>query len=441
MRFLLRLVAVLAVVVVAGGVGFFAWASRHPEIASITPPDPELFDTATIEQGRILADIGACATCHISQEGRQFAGGLTIETPFGMLHSTNITPDPDTGIGTWSEEAFIRAMREGVDREGNYLYPAFPYDHFTRMTDEDLVALYAYFMTREPVSYIAPDNGLRFPYSIRPLMAGWNHLFLDRGPFEPDPTRDAQWNRGAYLVESVAHCGACHTPRNGFGAVSRGNAFDGGVAEGWHVPPLADGSPAPVPWTVNAMVNYLIDGWDRRHGVAAGPMLAVVNHLNNVSEDDVFAMAEYLVSLQTPPAEGAAQAAIADAEAREYGNGARPTPADPDLANGEAVYDRACANCHKVDSETVLLALTGTVNAPDARNVLYVLFDGIDPPRGSPDRTMPGYGQSLTDPEIVNVVNFIRDHFTDLPAWDDTAAQLAAIRRERQMEVATDGSP
>jgi mono/diheme cytochrome c family protein len=296
------------------------------------------------------------------------------------------------------------------------------------MTDDDLHALYAYLMTRAAVSYVAPGNELRFPYNFRLLMAGWNLLFLDTGTFEPDPARDAEWNRGAYLVQGVAHCGACHTPRNAFGAVRDSAAFAGAEAEDWHAPPLGANSSAPVPWTVNTMVNYLIDGWDRRHGVAAGPMLPVVNHLHAVPEADVFAIAAYLVSLQVPPPAGAAQAAIAAAEALEYGNGARPTLGDPALARGEAVFERVCADCHRVDSETVLLALTGSVNAADPRNLLNVLVDGVEPPNGSPDRSMPGFGQSLTDDEIVAVVDFIRYHFTELPAWADTAPQLQAIR-------------
>ena len=207
---------------------FFAWR------AAIDPVQPtQTFDAKLIQQGAALEAIGDCNTCHTAPGGRAYAGGRGIETPFGTIYSTNITPDTATGIGGWSEAAFVRAMREGVDREGRHLYPAFPYDHFDIASDADLSALYAFLMTREPVIANEPENDLVFPLSWRPLLAGWKLLFLRPRVFQADGTKSAEWNRGAYLVEGIGHCGACHTPRNALGAVQLDRAYSGGRAEGW----------------------------------------------------------------------------------------------------------------------------------------------------------------------------------------------------------------
>src|SRR3569623_1345302 len=183
----------------------YAWRSPIPPIDA---PAVERFDAAVIRRGAQLAALGNCATCHTAPGGETFAGGREILTPFGTIYSTNITPDPPTGIGRWSREAFQRAMREGVDREGDHLYPAFPYDHFTLVNDADSAALYAFMMTRQPVqARRAHENDLSFPLNIRFLVAGWKLLFFRAGPYQQDSRHDAEWNRGAYLANGIGHCG------------------------------------------------------------------------------------------------------------------------------------------------------------------------------------------------------------------------------------------
>ncbi|WP_249225541.1 cytochrome c [Tardiphaga alba] len=199
------------VVAFAGGAAAFLYA-WHPAMPPIDPPPPRSFTSEIVAKGRSLAFLGDCRTCHTAQGGKPFAGGFAMPTPFGTIYSTNITPDPETGIGRWSSAAFIRAMRQGVDREGRHLYPAFPYDHFSLTSDEDLNALYAFFMTRERVKATAPPNALPFPINVRLVLAGWKLLFLRDRRFEPDPTKDAIWNRGKYLAEGLGHCGGCHSP-------------------------------------------------------------------------------------------------------------------------------------------------------------------------------------------------------------------------------------
>ncbi len=421
----------LAIAVVAAGAGTF-WANRHGEIGAAEPRSPTSFAAELIKRGESLAAIGDCAVCHTRLGGKTNAGGLGLETPFGVVYSTNITPDVETGIGTYTEEAFVRAMRQGVGRRGRHLYPVFPYDHFTKVTDEDLSALYAYLMSRAPVREEARANELSFPFNVRMFLAGWKLLYLDEGVFEPDPDQDEEWNRGAYLVEGLGHCGACHTPRNWLGAEIKSRALASGEADGWHSPALDGASPARVPWTLDAMVNYLIDGWDQDHGVSAGPMTPVVNNLAELPEDEIYAIAAYIKSQQARPEVDAA-AVIAEAKELEYGAASYAVDAQAGAAHqrGEATFQRACANCHAAGKQTVPLALTSTVTGPDPRNSIYIILDGIEPPHGAPERSMPRFGSSLTDEQLADILLFMRAHFTRLPPWTDLAERITEARSRR----------
>ncbi len=280
--------------VLAIAAGLYAIVAWRGAIAPITPPAANSFDPALVKHGAELAAIGNCDVCHTAPGGRAFAGGRAVPTPFGTIYSTNITPDPGTGIGQWSQAAFHRAMRFGVRRDGAYLYPAFPYDHFTLVSDGDDNALYAYLMTRAPVrAPLVPDR-LPFPLNIRLVMFGWNLLFLHPGPYRADAAHDQTWNRGAYLVDGLGHCGACHTPRNPLGAERADLKFSGGMVEGWTAYALDESSPAPVPWNAGALDHYLRDGYDASHGVARGPMAGVADDLRSVSDGDLRAIATYI---------------------------------------------------------------------------------------------------------------------------------------------------
>ncbi len=412
-----------ALTVVAGGL--FAYAHRHPELAPAPALPRANFAPDLVAKGEKLAGLGACVTCHTRPGGAPYAGGLKLPTPFGAIYATNITPHVDTGIGAWSENAFKRAMREGIDRRGRHLYPAFPYDHFAKTTDEDLRAIYAYLMTRKPVEQAPTPNELRFPFNIRPLLAGWNLLFHDPSPFRPDPTRSAAWNEGAYYVQALGHCGACHSPRNAFGAVKTDAHLAGGEAEGWHSPGLGAHAAAPVPWTKDSLLNYLIDGWDGRHGVAAGPMTAVVDHLAGQPESVVEAIVEYLLSLQPPADPKKTDDIVRAARAREYAAGATPVGDGP-MARGEAVFARACANCHRQGGSATPLALGAAMNAPHAGNLLHVVLEGIKPPKGSPEKSMPRF--ALPDDQLADLATYMRTRFTDKPAWESLPEQIRAAR-------------
>jgi len=428
MRILLS--ALLLIVVGVGGA--LLWAMRFPEIEPIAAMPS--YSEGVIQRGEELAAMGDCVVCHTAPGEESYAGGLHFETPFGGMYSTNITSHPEKGIGSWSFEAFKRAMHEGVRRDGTYLYPAFPYDHFTRVTDEDLEAIYAFLTTIEPIDYSPPANELSLPFNQRVLMAGWNLLFHENKRFVPDPDRSDEWNRGAYIAEGLGHCGACHTPRNSFGALERGQHFTGASVEGWYAPALNDGSASKVPWTLDAYVNYFLDGWDRDHGIAAGPMMPVVNQWANLSEDDAYALAEYMVSFQDQTdIEERTEAAHTFAESRQFGGEKTPAtgPAendDPAFAAGQKKFLEVCANCHRANTETAPLGLLASINGPDPSNFLHVVNDGIVAPEAAVGKSMPAFGGALSDEDLINLATFVRGHFSDQPAWPNLTERVREIR-------------
>jgi mono/diheme cytochrome c family protein len=425
-----------ALLIGAAGAAAYSW---EPELEAVEPTAE--FPPQDVARGAQLASIGNCVTCHTEAGGASFAGGLAIETPFGTIHSTNITPDPDTGIGRWSEEAFARSMREGVDREGNHLYPAFPYDHFTLTNDADLRSLYAFLMTRKPVAAQAEANSLTFPLNVRPLLAGWKLLFHRSGTYRDDPAQSAEWNRGAYLAEGLAHCGACHTPRNALGAVDRDRHFAGGEAEGWHAYAINEASPAPVPWTVDSLAFYLRNGWHEHHGISRGSMAPVTTNLAAVPEDDIRAMATYVVSRMGelgPERQARGEAALKAAEASNQP--APETSADsqisPDLSDktgdGARIYEAACANCHESGRPQpyggLNLHLSTAVNAANPSNIINVVMFGLPQAAGEASPVMPGFHNTLTDEQMAALLAYMRETFSDKPAWDDPLPRIRAVR-------------
>ena len=448
-----KLLAALLVLILIGAAGFaaLAWRSEIDPVQQIAATDlkPE-----AVAHGAELATIGNCNVCHTAKGGEVFAGGLPLPTPFGTVYSTNITPDPDTGIGRWSEAAFLRAMREGVDREGHHLYPAFPYDHFTLVTDEDVGSIYAFLMTRRPVRATAPANGLPFPLNVRPILAGWKLLFLHKGPYVADAAQSPEWNRGRYLAEGLAHCGACHTPRNRFGAERRDARFGGGEAEGWNAYPINAASPAPVPWDADALTAFLRQGWHPVHGTARGPMSPVTTDLGSVPEADARAIAVYVASVMgEPSAERKAQgeALLRGLEPADTGSVPSsgdsltvPNPGDVPQGDakaagggsaGEAIYVGACSACH--DSGRPLpfgglhLALSTAVHASNPKNIANVVFAGLAQSPGESSAVMPGFAGALSDEQTVELLTYLRARFTDFPPWDD----LPAIVRQARADI------
>lgn len=424
-RVLLGLIVALA----AGIVGFsvFAW---RPAIGKIAPPASSAFAPELVARGEVLAGAGYCSTCHTTAGRQPFAGGYPMKTSFGTIYSTNITPDAKTGIGTWSEAAFRRAMHEGVARNGSHLFPALPYDHFTKLTDADVSALYAYMMTRPAVVSPRKSNSIPFPLNIRALQAGWKLLFFHPGRFEPDAAKSAEWNRGAYLAQGVSHCGACHTPRNALGAEKRDKAFAGAPIDNWIAPPLTAANPSPVAWDQDELVAYLRTGISRYHGTAAGPMSPVVHDgLVKLPDADIRALAVYFADVDKAATRSADLApALQKAAAADRLN------AGPQTDPSARLYTAACASCHYngASQPTPLrpdLALNSAVNLDDPTNLIRVTLYGVSTKDGAPGVLMPSFNR-FSDADVAKLAAYLRTTRTDKPAWPDLEKKVAAIRAQ-----------
>ena len=414
--------ALAGAIAALGGVALAALPYR----AAIDPAprlDTALYAPATVARGKVLAALGDCFVCHTAT----LAGGHVLHTPFGAITTPNITPDEATGIGAWSYAAFERAMRQGIHRDGSHLYPAFPYTSFASTTDSDLQAIYAFLMSQAPATAARQPNALRFPFNVRALMAGWNALFLRSAVFTPDPARSDVWNRGAYLVDGLGHCGGCHSPRNALGAERGGAAYlAGGLADGWDSPGLSGLSHSPLPWTEADLYDYLRTGLSRFHGVAAGPMGPVVTQLRDVPDSDIRAMAVYLASL-TPGSDVPQAVRAAQIEARTA----------PDVADslGARLYDGACAACHQPGRGPALsgarpsLALNSNVHGASPDTLIRVILAGIAEPALPELGAMPGFGGSLDDAQVAALVRYIRGQFApDRPAWAGVEEAVARLR-------------
>ncbi len=427
-------IGLTAVGAVAALSGIVTMASPwRPAIGTIQRPDANVYSAATIERGRLAAAAGACNVCHVGNDGTPFAGGRRFDTPFGAVYATNITPDAEGGIGAWSYPAFERAMREGVSRDGHHLYPAHPYTSFAGAEDADLQALYAYMMTQAPVAEKAPETKLKFPYSVRAMMAGWNALFLKTEPFNYVETRDAQWNRGAYLVETLGHCSACHTERNVLGAEKSGSArLAGGFADGWEAPALNAFAKGPVGWTADAFYDYLRTGHSGDHGSAAGPMAHVVEVMQPLPDSDIRAMSTYLASLNEAPADAKAQseAALAASEAATA-SAARISP------RGERLFNGACATCHTGNTILSSLALNSNLHSDTPDNLIQAILNGVEAPailaqttgREAPEvMSMPAFRQTMNEAQIKDLADYLRARFApDKPAWTETAKAMQRV--------------
>lgn len=413
----------IAFVCTAGVVAVLAFA-WHPEIDKVTPSPPGSFDRYLVAEGEDMAKLGNCAGCHTSDPAKPLAGGRAIDTPFGKVFATNITPHQD-GIGTWSAEAFARAMRRGIARDGAQLYPAFPYDHFTHASDHQIEALYAWLMTRRPIAGRGPATRLAGLYGFRPVVAAWNALYLNEGPLPADTSKPSQWNRGRMLVEGLGHCAGCHTPRDRFGAEDAAHAYDGAWTEGWYAPPLNARSPALRTWTSDELFAYLRTGLAPHHAAAAGPMAGVARALAQVPDEDVRAIAVYIASL------------MADAPA---GKQDQPQPVDrltvaqqqhPEAA---ALYAGACATCHDAGAPMMLLGRPvlswGTpLHEDNPHDTVRIILHGLTPPDGESGPTMPAYADMLSDQQVQELAAYLRTRFTDKPAWPDVRAAIAEARK------------
>lgn len=414
--------AAIAVVLLAACVAL--WIMWEPGIAAVQLAPASSFDRQLKLDGARVVALGDCAVCHTAKGGKPFAGGLPLATPFGTIYATNITPDPDTGIGTWSLDAFTRAVRRGISRDGHQLYPAFPYIHFTRMSDHDVSAAYAYLMSRDPVKATAPDNKLIFPLNFRPLVAFWNVMFLRPGERATDAAQGVEWNRGRLLVDGLGHCAACHSPLNVIGAEKSGQAFDGGQVDGWDAPPLNQLSNAVKPWSHEQLVTYLRTGRASEHGAAAGPMLPVTRDLATVPQEDVEAIATYILSLQKPPTEGTAV------------NTTRDTAITSSAQRGAILFNGSCASCHGSGSpmQTIgtrpTLAFSSAVNAQTPRNAIQMMIGGVPWHGEDTMNYMPPFGDVFSNDQLADLATYLRAAYSKRAQWEAVHDSVVKIRKE-----------
>jgi mono/diheme cytochrome c family protein len=385
-----------------------------------------------VRQGEYLARAGDCIACHTQPTGKLFAGGRPMPTPFGTLYSPNITPDNETGIGTWTADEFYRMMHSGRSRDGSLLYPAMPYGAYTKVTRADSDAIFAYLRSVPPVHQPNRPHELRFPYNNRELLLGWRTLYFREGEYQADPMRSVEWNRGAYLVQGLGHCSMCHTAINALGGSSESKAFEGGLIpmQDWYAPSLTSNKEAGLgDWSITDIADLLQKGTSKR-GAVYGPMAEVVyDSLQYLSDDDVKAMAVYLKSL---PQHGGADTA----------NGKSAVSGEERnlLAQlGSKIYDAQCASCHGKHGEGKLpdfppLANNQSIQMTSAVNPIRMVLNGGYAPGTAKNPSpygMPPFAQSLSDDEVAAVVTFIRtawgNHGTPVTAKDANALRSAPL--------------
>ncbi len=375
----------------------------------------------TIAQGKALSEAGGCASCHTADPAKPFAGGKRIETPFGGVYSPNLTPDRDTGIGAWSDEEFFRALHYGVAPDGSRYYPAFPYPYFTKLTRNDILSIRAYLATLTSIRSKTLSPELWWPLNYRVVMRLWNWLFFRPGIFQPDQTKSTEWNRGSYLVSSVAHCGACHTPKNILGGDRRGRDLAGGMVNGYFAPRLDAATRSGLKsWSVDDIIEYLQSGRNAKSH-AGGPMAeVVVNSTSKISDADVRAIAVYLKDLPAGPPEPQVT----------------PTPEDQ-MTAGAAVYKRYCIACHEADGSgapRIYPPLPGNalLQSVNPASTLRIILDGaqtVTTPRAPNAGSMPGYAAQLSDDEVAAVTNYVRNSWGNA-APEVTAGQVARARAQ-----------
>lgn len=417
----------VAAVLVGGVLALMVWllnfgGTRIDDLPPTAAPRPE-----QVTRGAYLARVGNCMLCHTARGGTPFAGGRPLETPFGTIYAGNITPDPATGIGSWSVAHFRRSLHEGRSRDGRLLYPAFPYTHLTRVSDADADALFAYLRSLPPASQANRPHQLRWPYNTQAALAVWRALYFKPEPHVDDTARSPEWNRGAYLVRGLGHCGACHTARNALGGSKDLMDLSGGLIpmQNWYAPSLASTEEAGLAeWPLADIVQLLQTGISSR-GTAIGPMAEVVLHsLQYLEPADLRAMAVFLKSLPPAPA---------DADPREV-----PKPSAAVLDRGGRLYAQHCASCHGERGEGVRgayppLAGNRAVTLPVTANLVQVVLHGGYPAatQGNPrPYGMPPFATVLSDTDVSAVLTYIR------ASWNNGAAPVSELAVNQQRSSA-----
>jgi mono/diheme cytochrome c family protein len=389
-----------------------------------------LAQESVLKRGEYLAKAADCLVCHTAKDGQAYAGGFPFVLPFGTLYSTNITPDKITGIGNYSDAQFLAAMRRGIRQDGAHLYPAMPYTSYSYMTDDDALAIKAYLFSLAPINARATPNELSFPFNQRWAMGIWSGIYNANKRFEPDTEQTAEWNRGAYVAEALAHCGECHTPRNLAFALNNRKKFGGALTAGWRAYNISSDKDTGVgAWQDEDLLQYLATGHAAGHGSAAGPMgEAVDESFSQLTPDDVRALLVYLRSVpEAASSDLPAKLAAAAPDSHSEGPAAS-------ASRGKIVYEGACVSCHGwsgVSAISPYATLTGAraVNDPQATNVAQVVLAGMRRTSPAGVLEMPAFGRAYSDADIAAVANFVTTRF-GASGSTLTAADVAKMRKE-----------
>ncbi|MCX8254695.1 Cytochrome c, mono-and diheme variants [Beijerinckiaceae bacterium RH AL1] len=383
-------------------------------------------DQDLIKKGEYLATVGDCKACHTAPGGQPFAGGLYMPTPVGKISTPNLTPDKETGIGSWTDAQFYDAFHRGIDNEGHYLYPVFPFPWYTKVTKDDVMAIKAYLGTLKPVHAPRKPLEMAFPFNVRTALFGWRLAFFKEATFKPDPKASAEVNRGAYIVEGLGHCGECHNKANILGASVWSGRLEGGQIDGWYAPNItSDGREGVGKWKNEDIVTYLKTGM-RPDGktVALGPMHETIyDSTSHFTDDDLKAVAAYLKST-------AAKQSISDSES---------SAGQPTEHVDAAAYITHCASCHGQDGKGQAgvippLAGNGAVTSKGPENVIRVVLGGLEASNGL--APMPAYGSTMSDQEIADATNYVRSHWGNQAPANAGPGEVAELRKKAQTMLA-----
>ncbi len=395
-------------------------------------------DANLIARGEYLTKAADCVACHTTKNGKPFAGGLAFKTPMGTLYSPNITPDKETGIGRWSDEEFLRALHEGKGKNGENLYPAFPYTSYTLLQDDDVKAIKAYLFSLPAVHQLNRENDMPFPFNQRWGLWFWNLVNFDGQRFEPDSSKDAQWNQGAYFVEALGHCGECHTPRNITMGMKDSKAYAGTEIDGWTAFNITSDPHAGIGgWSQEQMVQYLRSGHVDGKAQAAGPMAEVIeNSTRHLTDSDLNAMAVYLRSLKPLNPDDETQSRSDWGQPATSVNTLRGMPFTADNnTDGARLYLGNCASCHGFtgggvqDGYYPSLMKNSVVGASAPNNLINVILHGVSRKTNDGEVFMPGFAHSLTDEQVVSLSHYLLQQFGQ-PALNIKADDVKKLRGE-----------
>lgn len=397
--------------------------------ADSAAPDSSKLDL--IKQGEYLSKASDCEVCHTSPGGTTFAGGLAFKTPFGVIYSSNITPDKTTGIGNWTEQQFSNALKHGIRADGQNLYPAMPYTSYSKLTDADIHAMYAYFMSLPGVNHNPPENEMGFPYNQRLALKGWNLINFHYKPFEEDPGQSAEWNRGKYVATALGHCEECHTPRNLAMGLSD-KAYAGAMVDGWEAFNISSDKESGIGnWSHDDLMQYLRTGALPGKATTGGGMADVISHsLRFLTPEDMSALATYIKSVPAQQTSSRNRSGAGQNAQSDITQEVRGMPIDDASPSGAVLFNGNCASCHGTAGQGIgenkyypSLSQNSVVGSDKPNNLVQVILHGVDRVNGAGEHiVMPGFGENLTDAQIATLTNYVRNQFGNQGEPVDAAA-------------------